>query len=253
MKTPILTITPEELLSISPDVRAKYREAVTPRRVSNEPVATATIEEIPDEEYVQPVNQVSCSGVEIRPGAEVLADPYETYLRQCPEGTHPVELTVARESNAIRTIHALVDNKEVVECIVDPGCQIIAMSEEVCHALKIIYDPTITLRMQSANGEIDKSLGLVRNIPFQIGDITLYMQAHVIRNAAYDILLGRPFDVLTESTVRNYKNEEQTITIVCPNSGETATIPTYPRGRRRYHSPPPGHPPQQAGFLASRN
>ncbi|OBZ76105.1 hypothetical protein A0H81_03921 [Grifola frondosa] len=33
MKAPLLTLTPEELLSISPEVRAKYRDAVTPRRV----------------------------------------------------------------------------------------------------------------------------------------------------------------------------------------------------------------------------
>ncbi|OBZ73871.1 hypothetical protein A0H81_05913 [Grifola frondosa] len=31
MKAPLLTLTPEELLSISPEVRAKYRDAVTPR------------------------------------------------------------------------------------------------------------------------------------------------------------------------------------------------------------------------------
>ena len=72
--------------------------------------------------------------------------------------------------------------------------------------------------MQSANGEVDRSLGLVRNVPIQIGDITLYVQIHVICNPAYDILLGRPFDILTESVVRNFANEDQTITIRNPNS-----------------------------------
>ena len=85
--------------------------------------------------------------------------------------------------------------------------------------LGLIYDPAVILNMQSANGEVDRSLGLARNVPIQIGDITLYVQIHVIRNPAYDILLGRPFDILTESVVRNFANEDQTITIRNPNSG----------------------------------
>ena len=91
--------------------------------------------------------------------------------------------------------------------------------------------------MQSANGGVDRSLGLARNVPFAIGDMVFYLQVHVIREAAYDILLGRPFDVLASSIVRNYKNEDQTITLHCPNTGRCVTIPTLPRGRPRFRMP----------------
>lgn len=128
----------------------------------------------------------------------------------------------------------LVDNQETIKSIVDPGSQIIAMSEDVAHQLGLIYDPTIRLNLQSANGEIDQSLGLARNVPCNIGGtITLYLQIHVIREPAYDILLGRPFDVLTESVVKNFANADQTITIHDPNSGRRATIPTLPRSPAR--------------------
>ena len=60
-----------------------------------------------------------------------------------------------------------------------------------------------------------------------LGEITFYVQFHVIRNPVYDILLGRLFEVLLESIVCNYKNEDQTITIHDPNSRRTATIPTF--------------------------
>ena len=96
--------------------------------------------------------------------------------------------------------------------------------------------------MQSANGDVDRSLGLVQNVPFTIADIVLYLQVHVIRHAAYDILLGRPFDVLTKSIVKNFTNEEQTLTIVCPNTGATATVPTIARGRARFRASDAGHP-----------
>jgi hypothetical protein len=80
--------------------------------------------------------------------------------------------------------------------------------------------------MQSANDNVDQSLGLAWNVPCRIGTITLYLQIHVIRSPAYDILLGWPFDVLTESTIKNFSNEDQTITIVNPNSKRSVAIPT---------------------------
>ena len=117
------------------------------------------------------------------------------------------------------SIFPLVDNQQHIEGILDPGSQIIAMAEEVCLDLGLVYDPTVVLHMQSANGEVNPSLGLARNVPMRIGDITLYVQIHIIRSPAYNILLGRPFDVLTESVVRNFANEDQTITIFDPNTG----------------------------------
>jgi hypothetical protein len=65
-------------------------------------------------------------------------------------------------------------NTICTECTVDPGCQIIAMAEAECHSLGLFYDPLIRLNMESANGTCDWSLGLSRNVPFKIGDITLY-------------------------------------------------------------------------------
>ena len=76
-----------------------------------------------------------------------------------------MELTVAKESHTLWLIIMKVDHQIDMECIVDPGYQIIAMLEAVCHNLLLIYDSTIQLNMQSANGKIDLSLGLVRNVP----------------------------------------------------------------------------------------
>ncbi|OBZ73525.1 hypothetical protein A0H81_05905 [Grifola frondosa] len=105
----------------------------------------------------------------------VVPDPYETYLRGLKPGKTP-RFDGRKRVACLRSINGLVDNKEDVEGIIDPGSQIISMSEEVCHALGLIYDPTIRLNMQSANGEVDQSLGLVRNVPFQVSDIVLYLQ-----------------------------------------------------------------------------
>ena len=78
--------------------------------------------------------------------------------------------------------------------------------------------------------EFDQLLGLACNVPFLVGTITLYLQVHVLRTPAYDILLGRPFDILTQSIVRNFADENQTITILDPNTSRKATVPTIPCG-----------------------
>ncbi|KAI0946364.1 hypothetical protein AcW1_009840 [Taiwanofungus camphoratus] len=225
MRTPVVTLTPEELLSISPDVRARYREAITPKRVPMDPKAThmAQITKLSDDlasKTTLATSELSCHGEPLVPGSTIIPDPYKTYLRHVPGKEEPSKIIVARDSNSIHSIEALIDNKERIECIVDPGSQVVAMSEQVCHALGLIYNPSVQLNMQSANGSIDRSLGLVRNVSFQVGDIVLYLQMHVIHNPSYDILLGRPFDVVTESVVKNFGNEEQTITIVCPNTSK---------------------------------
>ncbi|KAH9849720.1 hypothetical protein C2E23DRAFT_736744 [Lenzites betulinus] len=244
MKTPVINVSTEELLSLAPEVRAKFREAVTPRRVpptGQRTVAFAGVEGSSTADGAEP-EELSCFGTPLEPGGYVLPDLYDVYLRDvAPSGESP-PLKNAKESHALRSIVGLVDTKEYVEAIVDPGCMIVAMSEHVCHHLGLSYDPTIRLNMQSANGEVEKSLGLVRNMPFKVSTIVLYLQVHVVRNAAYDMLLGRPFDVLTKSVIKNFDNEDQTITIECPNTGQIATIPTIPRGRARFRARPNPEP-----------
>ena len=165
--------------------------------------------------------------------ATVITDPfYEAYLHAQAIGADldKSEITVATESSSLRAILPIIDRQERVEAILDPGCQIVAMSEQVWTAHTLCYDPTIRLHMVLANGGVDQSLGLACNVPFLVGTITLYLQVHVLHAPAYDILLGRLFDVLTQSIVRNFTDENQTITILDPNTSRKATVPTILHG-----------------------
>ena len=98
----------------------------------------------------------------------IVEDEVETYYRSLNSGENPDlnHLTIAGESHSIHSVNALIDNSYKVECILEPGCQIIASSKAICHELGLAYDPSIVLHMQSANGNLDQLLGLVRNIPF---------------------------------------------------------------------------------------
>ena len=245
-----VTLTQHELLSLSPEVCAQVHKATSNKRIVPGKEASKSINVLADDlalpmalddlnnDNDEPVASTFINSVmtvsQPPPGSLIIPDPYETYLKTLPASVIPRQLIVAKESSALRSIFPLVDHQQQVESIIDPSSQIIAMAEEICMELGLIYDPAVILNMQSANSEVDRSLGLTRNILIQIGDITLYIQIHVIRNPAYDILLGHPFDILTESVVRNFANEDQTITIRDPNSGHQATVLTMPRGRPRH-------------------
>jgi len=168
----------------------------------------------------------------VRKPSDAAIKAYETSGRKCELWDD--SMVVAVESNALRAILPRVDGQEKIEAILDPGCQIIAMSEEVCTALALPYDPAVTLNMIAANGGVDQSLGIARNVPFLIGDITLFFQVHILRLPAYDNLLGRPFDTLTQSVVRNFRDENQSVTIQDPNSDKVVTIPTIARRSHRF-------------------
>jgi hypothetical protein len=228
-----VTVTPHELLSLLPELWTQVNESTT-RRCFACINAQANIEEFimaMPENSAEMHTSAALSTAMCAPPADatVMDDPYEAMLkaRYMGKSGKQDDIEVAAESNSLRAILPVIDNMEKVEAILDPGCQIVAMSEEVCVALAIPYDPSIRLNMVSANGGVDRSLGLAWNVPFLIGDITLYLQVHVLRSLAYDILLGRPFDILTQSVVCNYRDENQTITIVDPDTSKTVTVPTH--------------------------
>jgi hypothetical protein len=123
-------------------------------------------------------------------GSIIVPDPYETYISSLEPGQIMQPFIIAKESHGIRSIYMNINGKRNIESVVDPGSSIIAMSEDVCHELGLVYDPKICLPMQSANGGIDETLGLAHNVPCDLGLIILYMQIHIVHDPTYNILLG---------------------------------------------------------------
>lgn len=172
-------------------------------------------------------------------GAVVLGDPVLQYLDSLAPGEVPKELYAIERtmqssaSAALRVIFPIINGVAPVESILDSGSQIVSMSGTQAAELQIPYNPDIQILMQSANGQVERTLGLARNIPYKCSHITVYLQIHVVRNAPYKSLLGRPFEVLTESSIKSSRDGSQTITMTDPFSGNRVTIPTHERGRVR--------------------
>ena len=179
----------EELLNISPDFRERFRKESTPWRVSikemeKNPELTVRLHlieeslfkgegrikevfksmEISKENSQFPKKEKDGLGENSNREEEnkgqdmkgyIIPDHYETYLHTLKPGQERLELTVAKESHSLRMLMMEIDSWIKVESIIDPGCQVIALSKAICHNLGLSYDPTVQLNMQSANGEVD--------------------------------------------------------------------------------------------------
>ncbi|KAJ6540284.1 hypothetical protein B0H19DRAFT_959240 [Mycena capillaripes] len=213
-----MTITQRELLSIAPDVRSQYKDVTTNRRIATE-VQTPPAEGhyLNAIEETLPFTTETNIGFDLPPDALIASDEFAT-LYDVGVSPDAGELHVAADSCASRSVLPIVDNQRRIEAIYDTGSQIVGMSEAVANDLDLPYDPRIT-SMESANGTFSSSLGLARNVPFGFGDITLYLQCHIVRSPAYYIRLGRPFDQVAECKVSNSANGDQTLTIFDCNTG----------------------------------
>ena len=126
-------------------------------------------------------------------------------------------------------VPAIVNGIGEEEILLDSGSQIVSMTKRVAAANKVVWDPNLSIQMQSANGSLSRTCGLARNVPFTLGGVTVLLQVHIMEEASYTVLMGRPFDSITESRNINDREGNQTVCITCPNTGMMVTILTYKR------------------------
>ena len=246
LKNPIC-ITTEDLLNVSEPMRQELKKLLIKKRLEKKSVTFAADvgavnEPEPSEQKSMDMISVNClpeATFEVlaedtggmTKGSVVVSDPVMQYLNALAPGEKPKSVVVAAESHALRTVYPLINRVGEVESLLDPGSQIVSMSRAVSVALGVMWDPDITVQMQSANNTLEKTLGLAKNVPFLFGTITVYLQVHVVENAAYKVLLGRPFDIITESVVRNAKDGSQSLTLTDPNTGGRCVMHTHERGK----------------------
>ena len=266
-----ISMTGSELLSIAPGVRKRIHEATTARRVHFRDATDAEAKEV--DEMIADIRAASVNTLSAPVREE--QSPPRAYIEEVDENDEdeaptllPAEedpqvstlavttttsglsgaaagnqLVVGPAVSNIRAVWAQInDSAELVECLLDPGSQIVAISEALFERLRLAYNPEITLPMSSANGGVDPSMGMAANVPFHIpgSGITFYLQMHITKAASFDVLLGRPFDELARTCVETGSLKEHRLTITCPNTGTKARVPTFDRG-----CPPPSQAPAQ--------
>ena len=232
LKNPI-NVTIEDFLHISEVARQGLKKWLTKKRVEN--VTISLLEESTDNVIHaedlpwEPYEVLGQERSEVPAGSLVIGDPVVQYLRSLKQGEKPKKIVVAQESQGLRAVYLIINDIKEFKSLLDGGSQIVSMAKYTAIELKIVWDPKITVHMESANRILEETLGLAKNVPFYFGHITIYLQIHIMEKPAYQFLLGRPFDSITESLVKNDKNGNQTLTLTDPNSGAKCTIDTHKR------------------------
>ena len=165
-----------------------------------------------------------------------MGDPVLQYYESLQPEEQPKSIRVreAPLSAKLRCLRPTVLGIEI-EAISDSGSQLISMNVLTAKKLGLNWDSRFSIEMQAANNETHWTLGLSRNVPFRFGNIVLYFQVHIMERAPYQVLLGRPFEVLAETVIASKKNGDTHITITDPYTGARATLPTVPRVRGCEH------------------
>lgn len=203
-----VTVQVRELLALAPDVRKRIKDSSTTRRIA-----------MPEEQ----VNSLETLTQYVLENEEIAS-----YLFKADEK----ETIVVAEVNAsLRTLPLKINGVDA-EAILDSGCQAICISNKLVQQARLPFDPTEIKRMRSANGAINSTLGVVRDMPIELNGLVIYVQAIVLDNPPWQILMGRPFDVLVKSEVKNFENGGAIVTLHDPNSKKIVSIPTHALGER---------------------
>src|SRR5271155_1596828 len=232
LKVPV-NVTTEDLLNISEAARQELKKLSIKKRVEKtQSLMTKEIEENKNMIHAEQLPSASYEVLEeersgIPKGSLIIGDPVEQYLGSLQPGEKPKKIVVANESVGLRAVYPLINGEGKIESLLDGGSQIVSMAEDTAIELKIAWNPEITVHMESANKSLEETLGLAI-----FGHIVVYLQVHIIRDPAYKVLLGRPFDSVTESLVKNEKDGSQTLTLTDPNTGERYAMSTYERGKQ---------------------
>jgi hypothetical protein len=123
-----------------------------------------------------------------------------------------------------------VNAANIEECVYDNGSQIVSMSKNVATRLGIVWNPGIRVSMESATNHYETTLGLARNVKFEVGELEIFLQVHIFEKPPYEILLGRPFEALTSCVTKAELDGSSELILTCPNTKRQATVPTYDRG-----------------------
>ena len=248
-----MKVTPKELWAVAPKLRAALKEILTskcsnkdesredkgPEKEDNQPQKkVVSVNSLENSEKQQEVIEIE-NGEVMKVWA--VADPVLQFLEKLSPEEHSCQIfAIEEEGNEeervapdiahLRVVPAVINGIGEEEVLLDSGSQIVSMTKKVATANKVSWDPSLSIQMQSANGLLSRTCGLARNVPFTLGEVTVLLQVHVMDAVPYTVLLGRPFDTITESRIVNDKEGDQTVCITCPNTGTKVAIPTYKRG-----------------------
>ncbi|KAF8229492.1 hypothetical protein L208DRAFT_1286405 [Tricholoma matsutake] len=133
----------------------------------------------------------------------------------------------ARHLESLCSINLVINDNFSAECILDSGCQIIVIQKDVWECTKLPLLGKESMMMEAVNAMTSNTLGLIKNLKVSVGDFLYFLERQVVEKAGFEVLLGRPFTIVTQALTKDFCNGDQHITILEPVTGAEQTIPTF--------------------------
>ncbi|KAH7092697.1 hypothetical protein BKA62DRAFT_776104 [Auriculariales sp. MPI-PUGE-AT-0066] len=211
------------LLGLSPEVMRFIRGDITPRRA------------------------------EVVANSALVEEEVDIYRYEIQKPGHSIERRAADTKMNLRYVDATI-GVAVAEGLLDSGSQVCVMSERLWAALGSPAVLTHQLTLVSANGSRAQTIGLCEHLEMVVGGVPLYMQFHIVQEAPFDLLLGRPFFSLTRAVEENKMDGASYLTLHDPNSPTKicmATKERVPEGELPLVRSRPDNPHNNADYVST--
>ena len=118
--------------------------------------------------------------------------------------------------------------------LLDNGASFIAVDCSVWEHLgsPLLIDDHITI--ENADSGLRKSKGLLPRICLGISGFSVLVQAQVVENAPFELLLGRPFFIHCKAVLRDHDADSNEIELTHPTTLDRVVLPTAPRHYRKH-------------------
>ena len=107
------------------------------------------------------------------------------------------------------------------------------MHKDIWEKTGLSLNPDTASVVEAANSSKSHTLGAIPEVTMTIGDVDLAVHVHVVEEAPFEVLLGRPFFVLTACETKDAEDGGQVLKIRDPWQGKTALVPTRDRVRTK--------------------
>jgi len=103
-------------------------------------------------------------------------------------------------------IEVLVGNLSTEHRILDPGSQIVVIRRDLAKEVGTCINMQHHIKMEAANGGTNWTVGCAEYLTMQVGGVPFKIHAHVVEDAPFKLLLGRPFGHAVSSIIENLPN-----------------------------------------------
>lgn len=230
--------TVRELLSVAQDCRKVVRDAVTTRRIPTTIATPSRAQQLPRAQALVQDKDVSSSLQQTQDEIEqgtITSKPVTdgSSLFAHPGANRPLEIAVTPENDPhlkeISAIKVLLAGVCVATAILDTGSTFICLRRDIWERTGTPLRPDMRIRVTTADSTVVTSLGLISGLEIKIGDLTIAMNAHVVEQAPFEVLLGIPFYAHTCCQTNFDSDGRQILTITDPETFERFAIPTTTR------------------------